>query len=69
MKKKKEGLSKVLLQHLGTDVPVEFIENEYKDLEQCGAWPLLQGNLEKNYSRDLNSKLVWYSNGPKKLAP
>ena len=47
MKKKKEGLSKVLLQHLRTDVPVEFIENEYKDLEQCGAWTLLLGNSEK----------------------
>jgi hypothetical protein len=43
MEKKKEVLTKVLLDHLGTDVPVVFIENEIDDLDQCEEWTLLPG--------------------------
>ena len=44
IKTKKEGLSKVLLKHLGTNVPVAFIENHDKNLEQMNDWTLLPGN-------------------------
>ena len=48
MKKKKEALSNVLLEHLGTNIPVAFIENDHQNLEQCGAWTLLPGILKRH---------------------
>jgi hypothetical protein len=43
MEKKKEVLTKVLHEHLGTDVPVVFVENEIEDLQKCDDWTLLPG--------------------------
>jgi hypothetical protein len=44
MEKKKEVLTRLLLKHLETNVPVVFIENERKNLEHCDEWTLLPGN-------------------------
>jgi hypothetical protein len=43
MEKKKAALTKVLLEHLETNVPVAFIENNIKNLEKCDDWTLLPG--------------------------
>jgi hypothetical protein len=43
IEKKKEALTKVLLEHLGTNVPVVFIENDIKNLKKCDDWTLLPG--------------------------
>jgi hypothetical protein len=43
MEKKKAALTKVLLEHLGTNVPVVFIENHHKKLQKLDDWTLLPG--------------------------
>jgi hypothetical protein len=43
MEKKKAALTKVLLEHLETNVPVVFIENHIKNLEKFDEWTLLPG--------------------------
>jgi hypothetical protein len=43
MEKKKAALAKVLLEHLETNVPVVFVENDIKHLKKCDDWTLLPG--------------------------
>jgi hypothetical protein len=43
MEKKKAALTKVLLEHLETNVPVVFIENHNKNLTKFDEWTLLPG--------------------------
>jgi hypothetical protein len=43
MEKKKAALTRVLFEHLKTNIPVVFIENDMKKLEKCDDWTLLPG--------------------------
>ncbi len=50
MEAMKTELSEVLFEHLGTNAPIAFIENDTEELENCGDWTLLPGyKSEKLY--------------------